>query len=140
MLVLPGGAKMELVYVAPGSFMMGCYGPSDEAGDGFDESAHRVTLTKGYWLGKYEVTQAQWQSVMGDNPSHLIGAGRPVEQVSWEDCQKFIQVVCKAMALDTINDMRTATGIGEGMSLSNRYRIVRQLDKGRYDSHSQFRH
>ena len=83
--VLPGGAKMEMIYVAPGSFMMGSrlYG----------ETQHRVTLTKGYWLGKYEVTQRQWESVMGVNPSRFKGPDRPVESVSWEDCQRFIAKV-----------------------------------------------
>ena len=50
-----------------------------------------MTLTKGFWLGKYEVTQAQWQSVMGENPSKFKGDKRPVENVSWEDCQSFIR-------------------------------------------------
>lgn len=53
---------------------------------------HSVTLTKGFWLGKYEVTQQQWQSVMGANPSHPNNWGdrMPVEGVSWYDCQKFV--------------------------------------------------
>ncbi len=87
-LTLPGGVEMEMVYVAPGSFMMGS--PGSEEGRGDDETQHRVTLTKGYWLGKYEVTQRQWASVMGNNPSHSKGPDRPVESVSWEDCQRFI--------------------------------------------------
>ena len=88
---LPGGVKMEMVYVAPGSFTMGS--PESEE-DRFDnETQHRVTLTKGYWLGKYEVTQRQWGSVMGNNPSSSKGPDRPVENVSWEDCQRFIAKV-----------------------------------------------
>ena len=55
-----------------------------------NETQHRVTLTKGYWLGKYEVTQRQWQSVMGSNPSNFKGDNLPVENVSWDDCQMFI--------------------------------------------------
>ena len=59
-----------------------------------DETQHRVTLTKGFWLGKYEVTQAQWTSVMGSNPSAFKGNGNlPVERVSWNDCQEFISKV-----------------------------------------------
>ena len=88
---LPGGATMEMIYVAPGSFMMGS--PESEDGRYDDEKQHRVTLTKGFWLGKYEVTQAQWKSVMGDNPSDNKGDDLPVENVSWEDCQKFIRKV-----------------------------------------------
>ena len=90
-LTLPGGATMTMIYVAPGSFMMGS--PSTEEGRKDDETQHHVTLTKGYWLGETEVTQAQWESVMGSNPSYFKGASRPVEQVSWEDCQAFIAMV-----------------------------------------------
>jgi len=91
-ITLPGGATMEMVYVAPGSFMMGSPSSEDGRFDGrFDhETQHRVTLTKGYWLGKYEVTQRQWQSVMGSNPSNFKGDNLPVENVSWDDCQMFI--------------------------------------------------
>ena len=89
--ILPGGETMEMVYVAPGSFTMGS--PSSEDGHIDDETQHRVTLTKGYWLGKYEGTQRQWESVMGENPSFFKGPDRPVENVSWNDCQKFIAKV-----------------------------------------------
>ena len=86
---LPGGVTMEFAWCPPGTFMMGS--PSNEENRGNDEAQHRVTLTKGFWLGKYEVTQKQWQSVMGSNPSSFKGDNRPVEQVSWNDCQEFIQ-------------------------------------------------
>ena len=62
-LTLPGGAAMKMIYVAPGSFTMGS--PKSEDGRDNDETQHRVTLTKGYWLGETEVTQGQWKSVMG---------------------------------------------------------------------------
>ena len=87
-ITLPGGATMEMIYVAPGSFMMGSPSSEDERFD--SEVQHRVTLTKGFWLGKYEVTQAQWRSVMGSNPSYFKGDNLPVENVSWDDCQMFI--------------------------------------------------
>ena len=90
-ITLPGGLKMEMVYVAPGSFLMGS--PESEKGRFQIEAQHRVTLTKGYWLGKYEVTQGQWESVMGGNPSEFNDENRPVERVSWDDCQKFIRKV-----------------------------------------------
>ena len=48
-----------------------------------------MTLTKGYWLGKTEVTQGQWEALMGSNPSNFKGADGPVEQVSWEDAMQF---------------------------------------------------
>ncbi len=74
-----------------GSFTMGS--PESEDGRENDETQHRVTLTKGYWLGETEVTQGQWKSVMGSNPSYFKGDNRPVENVSWDDCQEFIRKV-----------------------------------------------
>jgi formylglycine-generating enzyme required for sulfatase activity len=65
--------------------------PSGEQGRDDDEGpVHRVELD-GFWMGKYEVTQGEWERVMGNNPSHFKGSRRPVEKVSWNDCQKFIQ-------------------------------------------------
>ena len=51
---------------------------------------HKVTLTKPYYIGETEVTQAVWQAVMGSNPSGYKGSNRPVENVTWNDCQTFI--------------------------------------------------
>jgi len=82
---LPGGVEMELVWVPAGTFMMGS--PVDERGRGTDEDLHQVTLTEGCFLGKYEVTQAQWEAVMGTNPANSYGVGPdyPVYYVSWND-------------------------------------------------------
>ena len=90
-ITLPGGAEMEMVYCPPGEFVMGS--PADEEGRFDHETQHRVRLTKGFWLGKYPVTQGQWQSVMGNNPSHFKGDDLPVEFVSWDDCQIFVKKV-----------------------------------------------
>ena len=69
--------------------MMGS--PSTEKDRASDEQQHQVTLTQDFYIGKYEVTQAQWQYVMGSNPSYFKGKpNNPVEQVSWNDCQEFI--------------------------------------------------
>ena len=84
---LPGNVELALVKIDAGSFMMGS--PGNETGRSGDEVRHRVILTRGYWLGKYEVTQEQWQAVMGGNPSRFRGPDLPVEQVSWEDAKKF---------------------------------------------------
>ena len=59
-----------------------------DAGDD-EKPQHRVRITKPFYLGKYLVTQEQWEAVMGSNPSHFKGPKNPVEQVSWDDCQEF---------------------------------------------------
>ena len=84
-------AGIEMVWIPPGEFMMGS--PEDEQERLDNEGPrHRVTFAQGFWLGKYEVTQAQWQAVMGGNPSYFKGDGKlPVECVSWDDCQEFIR-------------------------------------------------
>ncbi len=83
--------RLVLVLCPPGTFAMG--GSDKEAGIRSDERPqHPVTLTKGFWIGRYEVTQKQWEAVMGDNPSfHRKGGDYPVEQVSWDDCQAFLK-------------------------------------------------
>ena len=81
--------KLEMVLVPAGKFKMGS--PANEKGRGFDETQHDVTLTKPFYMGKYEVTQEQWKSVTGKNPSITEGTKLPVENVSWEDCQEFIK-------------------------------------------------
>ena len=90
-ITLPGGATMEMVWCPPGSFMMGS--PETEKNRDDEEVRHQVELTRGFWIGKYEVTQQQWESVMGENPSRNIGRNRPVEMVSWDACQKFIRKI-----------------------------------------------
>ena len=90
-ITLPGGAPMTFCWFPAGSFTMGS--PASEKRRRSDEKQHRVTLTQGFWMGKYEVTQAQWEGVMGSNPSRFEGANRPVEYVSWDDCQEFIHKV-----------------------------------------------
>ena len=81
---------MKFVYIPPGTFMMGS--PLVESGRDNDEKQHRVTMTKGFYMQTTEVTQSQWETVMGSNPSYFKNCGDdcPVEQVSWNDVQKFI--------------------------------------------------
>ncbi len=83
------GINIEMVKVEAGSFDMGAT-PEMENPWEDEKPVHRVTLTNNYYVGKYEITQALWQAVMGSNPSHFKGDALPVEQVSWKDCQKFI--------------------------------------------------
>jgi len=81
---LGDGVKMEFVLIPAGSFMMG----SDKERGA--KPVHRVTISKPFYLGKHEVTQEQWEKVMGRNPSKFKGAKKPVDSVSWEACQKFV--------------------------------------------------
>ena len=83
------GISIEMVKVEAGSFNMGAT-PEMQNPDEDEKPVHRVTLTNNYYIGKYEVTQALWQAVMGSNPSYFKGDDLPVEQVSWNDCQDFI--------------------------------------------------
>jgi len=75
---------LESVYIPGGSFQMGSTEYDDE------KPLHQVTI-KPFYLGKYPVTQAQWQAVMGNNPSRFKGENRPVEKVSWYDAVEFCQ-------------------------------------------------
>ncbi|MBO4544163.1 MAG: formylglycine-generating enzyme family protein, partial [Verrucomicrobia bacterium] len=77
---------LDMIWIEPGTFMMGSV---SELGSNDDETWHDVTLTQGYWLGKYEVTQAQYQAIMGTNPSYIKGVDLPVEQVTWYDATNF---------------------------------------------------
>jgi formylglycine-generating enzyme required for sulfatase activity len=79
--------SMEMLGVKPGTFEMGSPSPEKDRRD--DETPHAVTLTQGFYLGKHEVTQAQWEKVMGSNPSGFKGGDRPVETVSWTDVTSF---------------------------------------------------
>jgi formylglycine-generating enzyme required for sulfatase activity len=81
---LGGGVKLEMVEVPPGNFCMG-------STEGAEVPVHRVTIWRRFYIGIYEVTQAQWRALMGNNPSAHKGDDLPVESVSWEDAQKFIR-------------------------------------------------
>ena len=85
-----GSQEIALRWCPPGSFQMGS--PSSEKGRDNDETQHRVTLTKGFYMGETEVTQGLWQEVMGANPSYNeVGDNYPVEKVSWNNCQDFLR-------------------------------------------------
>ena len=82
---------MEFVWIPAGSFLMGS--PESEEDRDSDERQHAVRISQGYWMKKHEVTQGEWEAVMGTNPSHFSDCGPrcPVEQVSWDDTQEFIR-------------------------------------------------
>jgi formylglycine-generating enzyme required for sulfatase activity len=78
---LGGGATLEMVLIPAGSFSMGA---------AFAGPVHKVNITKPFYLGKYLLTQEQWEAVMGGNPSYFNGPKNPVEEVSWDDLQEFL--------------------------------------------------
>lgn len=84
------GVEFQMQKVESGTFTMGVE-YRFLGGIGADDKAHTVTLTNNYYIGQTQVTQELWQAVMGDNPSHFKGDRLPVESVSWEDSQRFIE-------------------------------------------------
>ena len=87
---LGDGVKLRMILIPAGEFLMGSPDSDKDAFDG-EHPQHRVRITKPFYLGKYPVTQEQWQAVMGNNPSYFKGPKNPVEQVSWDDCQEFLK-------------------------------------------------
>ena len=88
----PGDAKaaeIEFVKIAPGEFMMGCL-PDDKDCIEDEVPRHKVRLTKGFEMGKYEVTQAQWEAVMASNPSQVKGPNNPVDSVDKDEIHAFL--------------------------------------------------
>lgn len=121
------GATLEMVLIPAGTFTMGS--PDSEASRSNDEGPqHRVTLPQ-FYMGKYEVTQAQYQAVMGTNPAIFKGDNRPVENVSWNDatefCRKLSQMTGKEYRLPTEAEWEyacragTTTPFAFGSSLSS---------------------
>lgn len=106
---LPGGTKITFVLIPPGKFLMG----ATEAQFKYDSAQakakndkvwlnkwlplqvpqHRVRITKPFYLAKYEMTQAQWQAITGNNPSESIGPNLPVTNVNWNDCQSMLEAL-----------------------------------------------
>ena len=85
---------MVLLPIEPGTFLMGS--PKDEAGRfDWEGPRHSVTLSRSFWLGKYPVTQREYEKVMGQNPSNFKGGDRPVEEVSWEEAVEFCRKLTK---------------------------------------------
>ena len=83
---------LDMIWVQPGTFVMGS--PTTESDRGTDETEHNVTFTQGFYLGKYEVTQAQYEAVIGSNPSEFNATGngdRPVEDLNWTEALAFCE-------------------------------------------------
>ncbi len=92
---LGSGVTMEFALIKPGEFVMGS--PEGEVGRTYVETQHKVKLTKHYYMGVTELTQAQWKAVMGTAPSFFEGDTLPVERVSWNDAVAF----CKKLSETT---------------------------------------
>jgi formylglycine-generating enzyme required for sulfatase activity len=83
---------LRYLWIPPGAFTLGC-SPGDAECFGDEKPALRVTLTKGFWLGETEVTQAAYQRVTGKNPSNFKGPSLPVEQVTWIDANNYCRAI-----------------------------------------------
>ncbi len=83
---------LRYVWIPPGRFQMGC-SPGDGECDNDEKPSKQVTLTKGYWLGETEVTQAAYEKVTGNNPSHFKGADLPVESVNWNQAKSYCETI-----------------------------------------------
>jgi len=92
---LGDGITIDMIAIPGGSFVMGS--PSTEAGRYSDEGPQRTVTVAPFFMGKYEVTQAQYQAVMGNNPSDFKGAKRPVESVNWDEAVEF----CRKLTQNT---------------------------------------
>ena len=88
---------IELVGIEPGQFRMG---DIQGAGEDDEKPVHTVNIRKGFWMGKYSVTQAQWKNIMGNNPSSFKGDNLPVEKVSWHDCKSFCEKLSQKTGLE----------------------------------------
>ncbi len=81
---LSGKVHLSLGWIPPGHFSMG-----SERGRYNEKPVHLIKITKGFWMSKNQITQEQWEAIIGNNPSSFKGPDHPVEYVSWQDCQDF---------------------------------------------------
>ena len=118
---LGGGVTLKLVRIPPGRFLMGS--PQGERDRATDEGPQReITLSRGFYMGLHEVTQEQYQRVMGSNPSTFPGAQNPVEKVTWnkavEFCRKASQSTGKTVRLPTEAEWEYACRAGSRTKFS----------------------
>jgi formylglycine-generating enzyme required for sulfatase activity len=115
-------ASMQFVPIYTGQFLMGCsMGDKDCASN--ETPAHRVRITTPFEMGKYEVTQAQWERVMGTNPSSVKGLDQPVESVNWTNVQEFLKILNESQSthryrLPTEAEWEYAARAGSTVALS----------------------
>ena len=113
-LPLPKELLLDLVLVQGGPFMMG----DDNSQYAEEKPAHTVELSS-FYIGKYPITQAQWEAVMKKNPANFKGENRPVESISWEDCQKF------AAKMNALPNLKKAL---EAESIKGNFRLPREAE------------
>jgi formylglycine-generating enzyme required for sulfatase activity len=89
------GVSFDMIKVKAGTFYMGATSEQQNPSDD-EKPAHKVILTRDYYIGKTEVTQALWIAVMGGNPSEFEGANKPVDNVKWDACQTFVKKLSAA--------------------------------------------
>ncbi len=142
-----GNIKIELVTVQPGKFLMGS--SEKEEGRLRDEIQHEVTLTHGFKIGKYPITQEEWEKVMGNNPSCFtnVHPRTPVNGVSWHDCQEFLYRLCrmtgKNWRLPTEAEWEyacragTLTALNSGKDLTDDYECPNMNEVAWYGRNSQ---
>jgi formylglycine-generating enzyme required for sulfatase activity len=99
---LPNGVAMEFVWIEPGAFTMGSP-PTEPAPSLTEQPSHEVTISNGFYLGRYEVTQRQWQAVMGTTPwvgqgIAVVNPDHPAAFISWDDVQALVQELNHAAA------------------------------------------
>ena len=119
-IMLPGKVPLEMVWIEPGTFMMG-RDPGDQDSNLHEDPQHQVTLTQGFWMGKYELTKGQWTAVMGTTPwlgqHHVLNdPDSPAVYVGWNDAQAFITAlngkIGKTFRLPTEAEREYATRAG----------------------------
>jgi len=102
---LPGGVDLALVYVPEGRFLMG----SARVADPPSQPQHEVTIGRPFWIGKHELTQAQWTAIVATNPSTFKGDNLPVDGVTWDDARKFLEALNTRFGLGTEQALRLPT-------------------------------
>ena len=151
---LAPGLILELVKIPAGAFMMGSnpgegliFTEGKEEGRQSNETPHPVTISQEFWIGKYEVTQEQYQNLMGTNPAQYKKVKHPVERVSWHDAKRFCELLTRKFAeflpsgykFDLPTEAQweyacragttTALNNGTNLDLSSRRRFCANLDK-----------
>ena len=140
---------MKMVLVKAGRFSMGS--PSSEVGRMTNEEIHTVNLTRNFWIGISEITQAQYEAVMGNNPSATVGANLPVTNVSWKDaidfCDKLNDLAAEQIPAGFCFNLPTeaqweyccragtTTALNNGKNLSD-HSVSQELDKLGWYSHN----